>query len=872
MENQYIKHDNFSSKYISPLLTAENESNVTFLLEIMHKRKKEIKNVKLHISPGENNMGENSLCKNVQEVQMSCQQYEGGLNFKACTALPEKAEVCSYYFEIESVEQGRCYYGKAEDTEDLKQGQGVVFADNPRPFKIYIYSFDKLFPGWFQHKESYFIKGFLQDIFFEKRTADFLYRRLVSSGKKYPQPLLLSKMNTLTIEEIEKFYGSFEDIIAGFENMQEQEWLKKFIYFWVAWPGIPVLENYDEHNNGEDVKKRHTDNLPVDDLLNLKKEADLLRDFYSIFRTGFFEPIIVNENIIGLERYYKDGRDVLQQKREDNRALIFYNSSREEKADIKIAFLRDKLNLDQKKGVYDILEDCFVDQKKGKVRLNPGEVKIFLQKRWSKRLREERAAGVLLHITSLPSNYGIGDLGKGAYRFVDFLKEAGQKYWQILPFNPPGTGFSPYQCFSSFAGNSMLISPGKLYQAGYLKKEELPRSFNSSGNKVDFVKVKKIKRKLFKKAFKRFLEGKVPDDFTKFKKENDFWLQDYCLFRALKERYQDKPWNKWPKAAAFRNEKVIRDLKAALGRTIKYYQFVQYIFFKQWQALYNYASRKGIKIIGDIPIFTAHDSSDVWANPGLFKLDGEGRPNVVAGVPPDDFSEDGQRWGNPIYNWEQMKKNNFKWWCKRFEYMEKMVDVVRIDHFRGFESYWEIPAREKTAVKGEWVSAPGEELLDKITEEFNELEIIAEDLGLITPEVKKLKKRYDFPGMKVLHFITEPGRDNLFSLDHYNNVVYTGTHDNKTTWQWYSDYCQEREQKINGEKQEICWGLIEEVLRSPAKTAIIPLQDYLCLGAEGRMNKPGTTDDNWNWCLSKNQFSSLPVEKIRKLTEKYYRI
>lgn len=497
----------------------------------------------------------------------------------------------------------------------------------------------------------------------------------------------------------------------------------------------------------------------------------------------------------------------------------------------------------------------------------------------------ERASGVLLHLTSLPSRYGIGDLGEEAYNFVDFLKNANQKLWQILPLNPPEYGGSPYHCFSAFAGNTLLISIDKLIQDGLLKQEEVTDILKFTETKVDFSKVIKFKNELFSKAFKRFDELAEGDGYAQFKKENEYWLPDFCLYMALKEHFNNRVWNRWDTDIAFRQEQAIEKYQNKLADKIRYQEFLQYIFLKQWSELKHYANHNGIKIIGDLPIFVAHDSSDIWVYPELFDLDDKGKPQKVAGVPPDYFSKTGQLWGNPHYNWKRMQEDNFLWWRKRLEKLFEQVDITRIDHFRGFEAYWEIDASEKTAVKGKWIKAPGYELFYAVKQHLGDLPIIVEDLGFITLEVNKMKRKFGFPGMKILQFSFDEKEVIKSGLDDYEKhcVVYTGTHDNDTLLAWYRGLKQSKNIRvlkilkkyygINNDMSEekACWTLIEVVYRTNANFVIVPLQDILCLDNEARMNFPGTVGGNWSWRYKKENITKKMEEKLAILSQKYHR-
>ncbi|KUO50430.1 MAG: 4-alpha-glucanotransferase [Desulfitibacter sp. BRH_c19] len=493
-----------------------------------------------------------------------------------------------------------------------------------------------------------------------------------------------------------------------------------------------------------------------------------------------------------------------------------------------------------------------------------------------------REGGILLHPTSLPSSYGIGDLGKESYLFLEFLKKCRLNIWQVLPLGPIGFGNSPYQSYSAFAGNPLLISIDLLADEGLLPRnvlDDYPSNLNM--DKVDYSRVTKLKEQLFRIAFKEFKELPKPRDYFIFLSENRFWLNDYALFMAVKNYFNGAVWNKWEKSIAFREQKGIDYYSKLLMEEINYHIFMQYMFFSQWNLLKNYANTLGIKIFGDLPIFVSYDSSDVWSNSQFFDLDINGNPLHVAGVPPDYFSKTGQYWGNPLYRWDVMKKDNYAWWQKRFEILLKCVNIIRIDHFRGFEAYWQIPANEKTAVNGKWVSGPGEDFFSIIEKHLDKLPVIAEDLGFITSQVHKLRKRFHYPGMKILHFAFEGGEAEIIkALENYNMAIYTGTHDNDTTVGWYKHslltkplvlkYLKEYF-SINSSTNEvdICWKLIELAFMSKAKYIIIPLQDALSLDSTARMNFPGTVGDNWTWRFRKGELNDIIINKLANLSEQY---
>jgi 4-alpha-glucanotransferase len=500
-----------------------------------------------------------------------------------------------------------------------------------------------------------------------------------------------------------------------------------------------------------------------------------------------------------------------------------------------------------------------------------------------------RASGILLHITSLPGRYGIGSLGREAYRFADFLASAGQRLWQILPISPSGPGNSPYQCPSVFAGNPLLIGLEELVSEGLLDTADLRDAPPFSESGVDYNAVTRFKLPLLQKSAHLFEQKAAPAqkrEFESFCQQNAFWLDDYALFMALREAQGLTLWNTWPEDIRRREPDAMRNWSEKLNRQIKGCQYQQYQFFRQWFKLRDYCHRLNIKIIGDIPIFVAPDSAEVWSHPGMFYLDDTGYPTVVSGVPPDYFSETGQFWGNPIYRWDVLARDGYAWWIARFRMLFSLVDIVRIDHFRGFESYWEISANEKTAINGHWVPGPGAGFFETVESELGKLPIIAEDLGVITPEVEALRDRFGFPGMKVLQFAFSGGNQYLQHNYIRNCVVYTGTHDNDTTLGWLHDcgsasstqnlQAKEAERRralayVGTDGREINWDFIRLAFMSVANTAIVPLQDVLGLGCEARMNTPSRAEGNWCWRFRPEMLSDAIRDRLRDMTILYER-
>ncbi|MFA8341808.1 MAG: 4-alpha-glucanotransferase [Rhodothermaceae bacterium] len=497
-------------------------------------------------------------------------------------------------------------------------------------------------------------------------------------------------------------------------------------------------------------------------------------------------------------------------------------------------------------------------------------------------MKINRSAGMLLHPTSLPGPYGIGDLGYEAFKFIDFMKEAGQKLWQVFPLGPTGFGDSPYQCFSAFAGNPLLISPDILVEEKLLDVSDLQGIPHFDVNNVQFGEVINFKHSLLEKAFNNSIERDIrfPEEFEEFCNKNEFWLEDFALFMAGKKHYQGKIWADWDKDFAARKPEALKIWKEKLAKDVEYQKFIQFHFFKQWNAIKAYANEKEISVIGDLPIYVSYDSSDVWADPELFSVNEEGKLTSVAGVPPDYFSPTGQLWGNPLYNWDEMKKDNFAWWIKRFSQMYKLVDIVRIDHFRGFEAYYKIAGDAKTAEQGEWVKAPGMELFKAVKKALGNVPILAEDLGVITPEVEELRDHFEFPGMKILQFaFGDTGEKRFLPHNHTeNSVVYTGSHDNETTAGFF---WRERDQNsgiyhaaqdyMNFWGEEMCEALIKTAYKSVANIVIIPLQDIFNLGNEARMNFPGQAAGNWTWRFTANQLNSGLAQKYNHFVKMYAR-
>ncbi len=483
-----------------------------------------------------------------------------------------------------------------------------------------------------------------------------------------------------------------------------------------------------------------------------------------------------------------------------------------------------------------------------------------------------RSAGVLVHPTSLPGRYGAGDIGDELTSFLDWAASAGMHLWQVLPLNPPGYGNSPYNCVSSLAGNPLLISPQRLLQEHLLTADDIGEVPAFPVDHVDFDRVLPWKVALLRRAWARFEANGVSEELERFANDEREWLDDFALYMAIKEQLGGSPWWHWDEPLAQRDAAAIKKAQGALRDEIRYRTFVQFLFFKQWAGVREAARARGIRIMGDVPIYVAHDSADVWANRDLFQVDDRGDPIVVAGVPPDYFSATGQRWGNPIYRWDKLRDTNYRWWITRIRMNLRLADVIRLDHFRGFAAYWEVPAHEATAIHGRWMPGPGMKFFDALRNALGDLPLVAEDLGFITPEVNQLREMTGMAGMKILQFgFSAPDSPHLPHRFDAHTVVYTGTHDNDTARGWFSSASEpERElvrMYLGDDSADIAWALIRAAYTSVAETAIVPLQDILGLGSEARMNRPGAGLDNWSWRFTPGALTRARADRLRRLAE-----
>ncbi|WP_215829697.1 bifunctional glycogen debranching protein GlgX/4-alpha-glucanotransferase [Pelorhabdus rhamnosifermentans] len=729
--------------------------------------------------------------------------------------------------------------------------------------------------------------------------AQYTHQVLMSMCENYPKEIFYALMNFLGTHDVPRVLTLLGEAPPDSElSIAEQAQyrlsakqkelaiarLKMLVLWQMTFPGVPCIYYGDEAGVEGYIDPFNRGTYPWDhedgDLQAWYRQIIGYRNKYDALRTGQWIIIKAEADVYAYVRRIVGGRDVFGQIKADNTFLVAFNRNKNQALTVELdvrpwcrGSMIDVLN-----------KDVNISVKSGKIviTLQPLEGKLLLQVEKSAFKRE---CGVLLHPTSLPSQYGIGDLGEEAYDFINFLHEGKQKNWQILPLNPVGFGESPYQCLSAFAGNHYLISLDRLVKDGLLSAMEVKAHPIFDQDKVNFDKVKIFKEELLRRAFCIFGKQEPPAIYGKFVKENSSWLDNYALFMTLKQYFGGRPWNLWPKDIASRVKEAVEYYQKLLAPEINYHRFLQYVFFTQWSKLKHHAKIKKVKIIGDLPIFVSYDSSDVWSNPELFELDEERLPVKVAGVPPDYFSANGQLWGNPHYRWDRMAQNDYKWWRERFSILINLVDVIRIDHFRGFESYWEISQGETTAVNGRWVKGPGASFFTVMQKYLGELPIISEDLGIITPEVDDLKNEFYFPGMKVLHFAfnRDEAGECMPLMCEKNTAIYTGTHDNDTTVGWYkyvltaapcvAECVNKLLQFEDGQTSgELCWKLIEMAYASNANTVIIPMQDILCLGGEARMNFPGTIGDaNWAWRCRKATLTDKLAGQLAELATRYNR-
>lgn len=734
---------------------------------------------------------------------------------------------------------------------------------------------------------NYPFRKLVLDFILGWRDAAAVHRDLFSLYENYPPenfyaslnivgshdvPRILTLLAEAPPEEEQSKLNVFKHRLTPAQRELGLARLKLVVLWQMTFPGAPCvyygdeagLEGYSDPLN----RRTYPWGLEDQELLAWYKKMIGLRRAYPVFRTGEWLLLTAAGDVYGYVRRIRGGRDVFGDLAEDNTAVIVFNRSRERGATVNIdiaAWFADQ------NYIVDALTGAAIELPDGgqlELSLPPLAGRILLAHTDQQAEDRPRSAGILLHPTSLPAPFGIGDLGPEAYRFVDFLAAAKQQLWQFLPLNPVGFGDSPYQCLSAFAGNPLLLSPEKLVSAGWLAAHELPpvptgRNDSAAGY-IDFPQVKLWKDKICRLAFARF-HSAGQAGYARFIEQAADWLNDYTLFIAVKKHFGGLPWNEWDRAIRRREPEAVEYYRQKLQAEIDYQAFLQFVFWEQWQELKVYANKRGIRLFGDLPLFVAHDSADVWSRPNLFALDAAGSPVKVAGVPPDYFSATGQLWGNPLYDWETMARDDYRWWRNRLQVLLALVDVIRIDHFRGFEAYWEIPAGDQTAENGRWVAGPGGKFFAVLEKYLGKLPLVAEDLGVITAGVNRLKHKFGYPGMKVLQFSFGDGGtapDFPYNTG-ANTIAYTGTHDNDTLLGWWQKLADDnpglqsliikhlKRLKLGEDWSDagVCDQLIRLTYLSRADTVILPLQDVLGLDTTARMNTPGTVGGNWGWRL-----------------------
>lgn len=747
---------------------------------------------------------------------------------------------------------------------------------------------------------NYPFRKLILDFMLGWQDAQTVHRQLFSLYENYPKENFYANLNIIGSHDVPRILtllaeappedshsklSAFKYALSSAQRELGLARLKLVVLWQMTFPGAPCIYYGDEAGveGYSDPLNRRTYPWGREDkeLLAWYKKLVGLRRSHQVLRTGEWLLLLADNDVYGYVRRIQGGQDVFGDFATDNTAVIVFNRSRHTPATISIDttawFANQAYVVDALSGEQIMVPDT------GKLDLILPPLSGRLLLAWDETLtiRPERTNGILLHPTSLPSPFGIGDLGPEAYRFVDFLVAANQQIWQLLPLNPVGFADSPYQCLSAFAGNPLLISSEKMVDAGWLTESELAGAdfFRQDPACIDFPHVKLWKEKLFRQAFNRFSQQEPNDEYAAFVAASAEWLPDYTLFIALKQHFQGLPWNEWDTPIRQRRPEALNHYRQLLTGEIRYQTFLQFVFWQQWQELKQYANSRGIRLFGDLPLFVAHDSADVWANPRLFAVDITGNPVMVAGVPPDYFSTTGQRWGNPLYNWDEMVLDDYRWWRRRLEVLLTLVDIIRIDHFRGLEAYWEIPASEPTAMNGQWRAGPGAKFFAVLEKYLGKLPLVAEDLGIITPAVNRLKHRFGYPGMRVLQFSFGDGRsapDFPYNTG-VNTIAYTGTHDNDTLLGWYQkleDTDPQCKRVIRNHLKRlgldsdlsdvgVCRQLIRLIYLSQAKTVILPLQDVLGLDSSARMNTPGTVGGNWRWRLEPGMLTAEVVERLK---------
>ena len=739
---------------------------------------------------------------------------------------------------------------------------------------------------------------------FRKIVLDFLLyndstenigRRILSLWENYPKENFYAMMNLLGSHDVARvltilgeapFYEGMPAVHQAHFQLDEAhrilglQRVRLGMIWQMTFPGVPSIYYGDEiamqgfkdpYNRGA-YKWQGGDN----EMRSWCRKLVLLRNGHTALQTGDFLPLCSSGDIFAYVRIVRSGYDVFGKPAANEAFLVVLNRSRNDKILVQLDVS------DISAGVWQeaLGQAADIEVRRGCLDLELPPLTGYIYKEKKQEHQYPHEAGVLLHPTSLPSKYGIGDFGQAAYDFLDFLQAAGQSIWQILPLNPVNDSYSPYQSPSAFAGNPLLISLEMLVSDGLLTNQELKLPFADHGRQVDYARVISCKTKCLRRAWQVFSKRGATESYQAFCQQEKAWLEDYALFSALQRELGGKAWQDWPQPLRRRDPEALAQYRKRLSQSISFVQFLQYVFWQQWQKLHAYAAQKGVRILGDMPLFVSADSADAWAHQELFRLDGEGHPLEVAGVPPDYFSTQGQLWGNPQYDWQTMRSDGYQWWIERFSKLFSLVDMVRIDHFRGLESYWSVDGEARTAKEGHWVKGPGAEFLSAVRAALGDKPIVAEDLGVLTDEVEALRDEFAYPGMKVLQFelhCNAAGRMGMAAPE--NSVVYTGTHDNNTTVGWFQNDLDDASASaiasLIGAKStdaaEVCRKMIEFAYSLSARCVIIPMADVLALDSSNRMNIPGTARGNWRWRLPANADMQGAAAFLRELCQKYQR-